>query len=188
MTSTNPSTMPFQGEGPRWDKSNLAHRQQTLKFGPTAADFDCWCELLALLHDAFAVQNGRIDPPSSLHKFDAASLAAKAREETLFLAREGETVLGCLFAKPRGDALYVGKFAVSPAHQGRGIGRGLMLAAEAMARQLGLSALELDTRIELTENHATFGAMGFEIVSEQAHAGYDRATFITMRKLFSEFK
>lgn len=160
----------------------------SLHIGPAAADFDRWGELLALLHDAFAFQNGRIDPPSSLHKFDAASLAAKAREETLFLACEGETVLGCLFAKPRGDALYVGKFAVSPAYQGRGIGRGLMRAAEAMARQKGLSALELDTRIELTENHAAFGVMGFVKVSEQAHAGYGCATFITMRKLFSEFK
>lgn len=156
----------------------------TLRIMITPTDFGQWPELLALLHVAFEFQNDRIDPPSSLHKFDVAALAAKAGEETLFLACEGDIVLGCLFAKPRGDSLYVGKFAVAPAHQGRGIGRRLMSAAEALARQRGLPALELDTRIELTENHATFGAMGFVIVSEQAHPGYDRATFVTMRKVF----
>ena len=43
-------------------------------------------------------------------------------------------------------------------------------------------ALELETRIELTENHETFAALGFVKVSEGAHPGYDRTTFITMRK------
>lgn len=148
--------------------------------------FQQWDELLRLLHVAFAFQNDRIDPPSSLHRFDAAALAAKAREETLFLASDGNTVVGCLFAKPRGDALYVGKFAVSEACQRRGIGRRLMGAAQDLARQLGLPALELDTRIELTENHATFRAMGFVKVSEQAHPGYDRSTFITMRKSLAD--
>ena len=30
-----------------------------------------WCEVLALLHRAFAFMDGRIDPPSSLHQIDA---------------------------------------------------------------------------------------------------------------------
>ncbi len=155
----------------------------TLTIGPAPAGFGQWAPLLTLLHDAFAFQNDRIDPPSSLHKFDAAALAAKASEEGLFLACDGDTVLGCLFAKPKGHALYVGKFAVSPVCQGRGIGRRLMSAAENLAQELGLRALELDTRIELTENHAAFAAMGFAKVSEQAHPGYDRPTFVTMRKV-----
>ena len=41
---------------------------------------------------------------------------------------------------------------------------------------------ELDTRIELTENHATFAALGFTKIAERAHDGYERPTFITMRK------
>ena len=100
----------------------------------------------------------------------------------MFLAFDGVPVVGCVFAKPHADALYVGKFAVEPGCQGRGIGRQLMGAAEDLARRLGLPALELETRIELTENHQTFAAMGFVRTAENAHAGYDRPTSVTMRK------
>jgi phosphinothricin acetyltransferase len=41
--------------------------------------------------------------------------------------------------------------------------------------------LELETRIELTENHATFARMGFIKTAETAHPGYERPTSIKMR-------
>jgi len=50
------------------------------------------------------------------------------------------------------------------------------------ARDHGRTALELQTRIELTENHATFAALGFAKVAETAHPGYTRATSITLRR------
>jgi hypothetical protein len=46
---------------------------------------------------------------------------------------------------------------------------------------LGLDHLELQTRVELTENHATFRAMGFVETGRTAHPGYDR-TSITFRR------
>jgi phosphinothricin acetyltransferase len=42
--------------------------------------------------------------------------------------------------------------------------------------------LELQTRVELIENHKTFGALGFEKVAETAHPGYSRPTSITMQR------
>ena len=147
------------------------------------SDFSNWKELLALIHEAFAFQHARIDPPSSLEKLTPVSLAAKAHQETLFLAVTGRQVVGCVFATPRNESLYIGKFAVSTAHQGQGIGRRLLQAAEHLARTKGIVAIELETRIELTENHATFKAMGFSKTSESAHPGYTRPTSITMRKL-----
>src|SRR3546814_14139468 len=56
--------------------------------------------------------DGRIDPPSSLHRFEAAKLAAKARDEELVLAFVNSELAGCLFAAPREDSFYLGKFAV----------------------------------------------------------------------------
>ena len=149
---------------------------------PAPAAFADWEGLMALLHAAFAFQEGRIDPPSSLHRFDAASIAVKAKEESLFLALDDGELVGCIFARPQEGSLYVGKIAVSPQRQGEGIGRGLMQAAEDLARTSGLGVLELETRIELTENHATFAAMGFMKFAEGSHPGYDRTTSITMRK------
>jgi phosphinothricin acetyltransferase len=42
--------------------------------------------------------------------------------------------------------------------------------------------LELQTRVELIENHNTFSALGFEKVAETAHPGYSRPTSITMQR------
>ena len=147
-----------------------------------ADGFAEWPELLALLHRAFGFMEGRIDPPSSLLRLDAAGLAAKAGAERCFLAFGGERLAGCVFCEPRPDCLYLGKLAVDPELQGRGVGRALMARAEAEARALGLAALELQTRVELVENHAAFGAMGFVRTGESAHPGHVRPTSVTMRK------
>jgi GNAT superfamily N-acetyltransferase len=148
-----------------------------------ADGFADWEELLALLNRAFAVMEGRIDPPSSLHRLDAAGLAAKAGVERCFLAWCGARLAGCVFCAERADGLYVGKLAVDPALQGRGIGRALMARAEAEALALGLPALELQTRVELVENHRTFERLGFVRTGETAHPGHDRPTSVTMRKV-----
>ena len=147
-----------------------------------AADDTDWAEVHALLHRAFAYMEGRIEPPSSLLRMTPETLAAKADTETCPLAIEGGSLLGCVFSTPANDALYVGKLAVEPAHHGRGIGRMLMHQVAAEARAFGHSALVLQTRIELTENHAAFARLGFAKVGETAHPGYDRSTSITMRR------
>jgi GNAT superfamily N-acetyltransferase len=144
--------------------------------------FDDWAGLLALLQESFAFMEGRIDPPSSLHSFDAAKLAAKAGEEELVLAFLDGRLVGCLFAAERDGALYLGKIAVRPELQGLGIARRMFALAEAHARARGLKALELQARIELTENHRTFTALGFEKVGVGSHPGFSRPTDVNFRK------
>jgi len=142
-----------------------------------------WIELLRLLQEAFAPMEARIDPPSSVLRLTPSSLAAKAHEETLFIATEHGELIGCVFARPQGDGLYVGKLAVRHDRQRAGVARRLMAAVEAHARECGYRSLDLETRIELTENHQTFAALGFVKSGEHAHDGYDRPTFISMRKV-----
>jgi GNAT superfamily N-acetyltransferase len=145
------------------------------------ADFADWERVRALILDAFAYMHGRIDPPSSALRMTAESMAADAAKGALLLAQLDDALAGCLFVRPRGDALYLGKLAVRPDLQGRGIGRALVAAARQEARRRGLAALELQTRIELTENHAAFARMGFVKIGEGVHPGYARPTDITMR-------
>jgi ribosomal protein S18 acetylase RimI-like enzyme len=147
-----------------------------------ADGFADWEGLLALLRRAFAFMEGRIDPPSSLHRLDAAGLAAKARAGWCLLASRGGRLAGCVFCEPHADCLYVGKLAVEPGLQGQGIGRALLERAEAEAMARGLPALELQTRIELVENLRAFERLGFRRTGETAHPGYGRPTSITMRK------
>ncbi|MEC9184077.1 MAG: GNAT family N-acetyltransferase, partial [Pseudomonadota bacterium] len=81
----------------------------------------------------------------------------------------------------KGDALYLGKLAIRPARQGEGIGRRLFEASIEEARARNLPEIELQARVELTENHAAFAAMGFREVGRTAHDGYNRPTSVTMR-------
>ena len=78
-----------------------------------------------------------------------------------------------------------GKLAVEPSLQGRGIGRALMAAAEAHALKAGKLSIELQTRVELVENHRTFERLGFRETARTAHAGYDRPTSLAMRKVLA---
>lgn len=150
-----------------------------------AADFDRWDEVLALVMRAFAFMEDVIDPPSSAHRLTVENLRARALEETGFLALKESEIVGCVFILERADDLYVGKLAVVPALQGQGIGKRLMQAVEDLARSHNRAAIELQTRVELTGNHAAFARLGFRETERTAHKGYDRPTSITMRKALS---
>ena len=133
----------------------------SLSIARIAAGFDRWDDVLALIMRAFAFMDGVIDPPSSAHLLTADTLRDKAGRETGFVALDGDRIVGCVFALERADDLYVGKLAVAPDRQGQGIGRRLMRAVERLALDRGKAALELQTRIELTANHAAFARLGF---------------------------
>lgn len=143
------------------------------------ADFDA---IHALLTQCFAYMDGRIDPPSSLHRLSAADLAAKADKNACVIARLEGHLVGCLFVEDLGDALAIEKLAVHPNCRRAGIGSGLIEGASMIAQSLGRRKLRLQTRIELTENHAAFAAMGFAKTGETAHPGFDRPTSVTMEK------
>jgi len=145
--------------------------------------FAQWHGLLALIQSSFAYMQGRINPPSSALGLSADGLAEQAKTETLIVALgENGAVLGCAFCADQGDAVYIGKLAVSPDHQGQGLGRRLLEAAVNLARQQGCHKLRLQTRVELVENHQAFAAMGFEETGRSAHAGFAQPTSITMEK------
>ncbi|EPJ43062.1 MAG: hypothetical protein OFPII_43730 [Osedax symbiont Rs1] len=149
------------------------------------AEFNGWSELLNLLRTAFAYQQARIDPPSSLQQLNAETIMHKAQQETVFLAYQNTQLVACVFVKNLQRALYVGKLAVLPAAQGQGIGLQMIKVVEEHAINNNCRCLELQVRIELQENQAIFSNMGFIKVAETRHIGYQRATSITMQKILS---
>lgn len=146
------------------------------------ADFSNWSQLLGLLRDSFEYMDSRIDPPSSLKKMGIEEFKLKAADETLIIAEDDGAIIGCAFAALQDDCIYVSKMAVAQSARGKSVARKMFAAVEGMARRHGRKFLELQTRIELTENHAAFAALGFRKVAESAHPGYNRPTSITMRK------
>ena len=146
-------------------------------------DYPHWLAVLRLILDAFAFMEIRIDPPSSAHRLTVADMAAQAQIGAVWVIEHNAAPIACLFAKPQSGApLYLGKIAVAGSHRGRGLLRHLIASAEAEARARNLPRLELQTRIELTENHAAFTHLGFVKTAETAHPGFDRPTSITMSR------
>ena len=136
-----------------------------------------WAALLGLIRRAFAGMDGRIDPPSSLQDLTAQGLAVAGEVWVL-----GQPAVACMVLKRIEGGLYLGKLAVEPALQARGMGRLMVARAEARARELGLQRVELATRVELIENHRFYLGLGFEEMSRSAHPGFDRATSVRYGK------
>ncbi len=143
------------------------------------APFD-WAAILRLIRTEFAYMDGRIDPPSSMQRLTEADIAAKAESGEVWVV--GNPPVACMFLTLRAESLYLGKLAVSGDQRGKGLARALVGVAQIRAKVFGLAAVELETRVELVENHATFRALGFVEVGRSAHPGHVQPTSITFRK------
>jgi GNAT superfamily N-acetyltransferase len=135
-------------------------------------------EVLALIRSEFATMDGVIDPPSSMHQLTLLDLTFTPSELWVI----GNPVIACVILTPKPPALYIGKLAVAEAYRGQGLARVLINIAAGRARDLHLTHLELQTRIELVGNQAAFAAMGFVETARTAHKGYDRPTSITYQR------
>lgn len=148
-----------------------------VRHGPEDAQL---ADVFALVHRCFAYMDGRIDPPSSLHRMTVADIARKCRDGEVWSL--GAPPVACVLLTPRPECLYLGKLAVDPQWRGQGLARRLVDLAADRARVLGRSRLELETRVELVENHAAFSRLGFVKTATSSHPGYDRPTSIIMQK------
>jgi putative acetyltransferase len=97
-------------------------------------------------------------------------LAMLGDPETNILARGGRIFFaicdgiaaGCVALQPMGDGEFeIGKMAVTPASQGLGLGRKLMLRAIEAARESGATRLYLETNHVLTPAIALYESVGF---------------------------
>lgn len=137
-------------------------------------------DVLTLIQTAFAYMDGVVDPPSSVHRLTLDHLRAQCTSGEVWSL--GAPVHACVLLTPKPDALYIGKLAVAPSHRGRGLARELINLAQTRATGLGLPRLELKSRIELSQNHAVFTALGFHEARRTTHPGYIRPTSILFYK------
>jgi GNAT superfamily N-acetyltransferase len=82
-------------------------------------------------------------------------------DHEVWLADGEHGLEGILILQARSDHLLVWSIATAPIAQGRGLGRRLLHAAEARARELGLARLRLYTGEALTGNIAWYERRGF---------------------------
>ena len=93
-----------------------------------------------------------------------------------------DEVEGVLVLVAHEEYLLIDNVAVDPRHQGRGLGKALMLFAESHARAIGREELRLYTNVKMVENRAFYARLGYEEIEEIEIEGRHG---VLMRKRFA---
>ncbi|MFJ9314852.1 tRNA (adenosine(37)-N6)-threonylcarbamoyltransferase complex ATPase subunit type 1 TsaE [Pimelobacter simplex] len=137
---------------------------ETTRVGPEAA-----ADVLAVVRAAFAARPV-LDPPTEALAEDEASIAAMlAPGGGLLIRADGEPV-GAVVLDPVGDAVYLRRFGIDPAAQGRGFARALVRAGLRAAGTMGATKVVILAREELPRTVGFWRDMGF--VQTARHAPY----------------
>lgn len=123
--------------------------------------------ILALVHEYF----GRLTPPSGALSETLDDVAARFKAGPVLVAEGDGELVGSLYCALKDGGLYLTRMAVRPDRQKQGIGRALLMAADAEARSLGAHKLTLRVRLNLPENRAYFERAGFRVTGQGEDPG-----------------
>ncbi len=101
----------------------------------------------------------------------AANYADAVREHRFDLIECDGQLAALLETIPAEDHLLIENVAVSPPHQGRGLGRSLMAHAEELAMALGYREIRLYTNKLFTSNVQLYTGLGYRVEREEAFRG-----------------
>jgi GNAT superfamily N-acetyltransferase len=140
---------------------------------PRKATTDDLPAIRQVVADAYARYTDRMDRPPApvLNDYRAATEAGQVWVI-------GTPISGVIVLVIDQDSLLIESVAVTPAAQGRGLGRLLMEFAEQQASELGLRRLTLYTNEIMTENLAIYRHLGYREI--------ERCTEHTYRRVFME--
>lgn len=127
-----------------------------------------------------------LDPPSGAGRESVATVRDDLAAAGGAIAELDGRPVGCLrwVIEEEGE-LRVRRLAVEPALQRHGVGTALMEWAEREAVRRGCASLFVGVRVGLDGNLAFYRALGYQIVGGHSHDGYDRTTWLGMRKRLS---
>lgn len=154
--------------------------QQEIRLRPASeADIPA---ILAVTHAAYAPYTGWIDPPSGVMRETADGVRHYLERGGIIVAQAGDTIVGVVRYQPHADHVYLGRLAVLPSWQKRGIGRRLIVAVEEWTLLLGLDEVRLNVRLELTENHTLYKRLGYVEDGLEAFERAPERNYLKMKK------
>jgi ribosomal protein S18 acetylase RimI-like enzyme len=110
---------------------------------------------------------------------------AELERGDVYVALDGEQIVGAVRTKPQENALYIDQIAVDPSRQGTGVGSWLLARIDEVARSRGLGGLSLETAEMAEANIRLYRRHGFEIVGRgPPDHGLDPHTRVHMVKSF----
>ena len=128
----------------------------------TEADFP---SLIAVVNAAYSIETFLEGT-----RTDDERLSAMMQKGVILVAEDDTgQILGCVYTEVRGPRGYLGQLAVDPVHQGRGLARIIVEAAEDRLRAEGCEAVDitvLNLRPELPPIYRRFGYIETGIVEE----------------------
>jgi len=95
----------------------------------------------------------------------------------VWVAEESSSIVGVIVQYETEQGFYVDTVAAQPPMQGRGIGRALLVFAEAEARRRGYESIYLCTNSKMTENQVFYPRIGYVEYERKREAGYDRVFY-----------
>jgi len=114
-----------------------------------------------------------------------ARFAAELERGDVYVALDGERIVGAVRTKPQDKGLYIDQIAVDPTRQGTGVGSWLLHRIDEVARARGLGGLSLMTAEMAEANIRLYQRHGFEIVGRgPPDHGLDANTRVYMVKSF----
>ena len=84
-----------------------------------------------------------------------------AAPAVLLQAELAGRLAGCVYLEPQGNTLYLSMLAVAPEAQAHGLGRQLLVQAEAHARQAGCGTIKMSVLAQRTELLAWYERQGY---------------------------
>jgi ribosomal protein S18 acetylase RimI-like enzyme len=100
--------------------------------------------------------------------------AARVSEDVVWVIEGGNTVRGVSVLLPKPDHLLLENIAVDPAYYGTGLGRRLLVFAEAEAMRQGYRELRLYTHETMIENQRLYAKIGYEETGRRTEVGFER--------------
>jgi ribosomal protein S18 acetylase RimI-like enzyme len=111
--------------------------------------------------------------------------AAELERGDVYVALDGERIVGAVRTKPQEKDLYIHQIAVDPPQQGTGVGSWLLQRIDKVAQARGLGGLSLETTEMAVANIRLYQRHGFEIASRgPPDHGLDAHTRVYMVKSF----
>ena len=112
-------------------------------------------------------------------------LAAAIARGDVYLALDGEQMVGVAATERRDGSLYIDRLGVAPARQGTGLGSWLLVRLEEVAQSIGARSLSLETAEMAEGNIRLYRRHGFEIMSRGLPShGRDAHMRVHMAKVF----
>jgi len=105
--------------------------------------------------------------------------AARVSEGVVWVLEDGAVIAAIIVLLPGVNHLLLDNIAVSPNHQGLGLGRRLLAFAETEALRRGYREIRLYTHQTMVENQRLYASIGYQETGRGTEAGYDR---VFMRK------